>query len=106
MKGQQMYRISKVDTRIYVKGFSGVLVYKAMYAILMALGVFVGLYLLTSPFVALLVVMPVLMMVLYRLSKIQQTLGPEGFQKQQSAKKLPHFISIKQELSQFINLKS
>ncbi|MBS2210707.1 DUF4133 domain-containing protein [Carboxylicivirga mesophila] len=99
MKGKPVYRISKVDTRIYVKGFSGVLVYKAMYAILIALGVFVGLYLLTSPFIALLVV-PLLLVALYRLNKLQQTLGPDGYQKRQIARQLPAFISIKQEIKQ------
>jgi hypothetical protein len=100
MKGKPVYHISKVDTRIYVKGFSGVLVYKAMYAILIALGVFVGLYLLTSPFIALLVVVPLLLVTLYRLNKLQQTLGPDGYQKKQMAKQLPAFISIKQEIKQ------
>ena len=106
MKGRQTYRISKVDTRIYVKGFSGLLVYKAMYAILISLGVFVGLYLLTSPFIALMVVVPVLMFVLYRLNQIQQNLGPDGYQKKQTAQKLPQFISIKQEIRQVINFKN
>ncbi|WP_439185416.1 hypothetical protein [Carboxylicivirga taeanensis] len=100
MKGKSTFHISKVDTRIYVKGFSGVLVYKAMYAILIALGVFVGLYLLTSPFIALLVVVPLLLVALYRLNKLQQTLGPDGFQKKQIARQLPALISIKQEIKQ------
>ncbi|WP_430815902.1 hypothetical protein [Carboxylicivirga sp. RSCT41] len=103
MKGKKVYSISKVDTRIYVKGFSGVLVYKAMYAILTSLGIFVGLYLLTSPLIALLVVVPVLMVILYRLNKIQQSLGPEGYLKKQTAKKLPAFVSIKQEITQLLN---
>jgi uncharacterized membrane protein len=102
MKGKKVYPISKVDTRIYVKGFSGVLVYKAMYAILAALGIFVGLYLLTSPFIALLIVVPILMLILYRLNKIQQTLGPEGYQKKQTARQLPQFVSIKNQVKQLI----
>jgi uncharacterized membrane protein len=102
MKGRQTYRISKVDTRIYVKGFSGLLVYKAMYAILSALGVFIGLYLLTSPWIAIIVVVPVLMFALYRLNQIQQNLGPDGYQKKQTAKKLPHFVAVKKQLKQII----
>lgn len=103
MKGKSVYRISKVDTRIYVQGFSGILVYKAVYAIIIALGVFVGLYLLTSPFLALLIVVPLLMLVLYRLKRIQQTLGPGGYRKQQVAKQLPQFISVKHPLKHFVN---
>ncbi|MBK3518254.1 DUF4133 domain-containing protein [Carboxylicivirga marina] len=102
MKGKQLYRISKVDTRIYVKGFSGVLVYKALYAILSALGGFVLLYLLTSPYIAILVIVPILLMVLYRLNWIQQTLGPDGYRKRQSANKLPDFITIKQAVNTLI----
>jgi len=103
MKGTKMYRISKVDTRIYVKGFSGILVYKALYAILIALGVFTVFYLLTSPFIALFITVPILMIILYRLNKIQQTLGPKGYQKKQMARQLPHFVCLKQKLTSLIN---
>ena len=98
-----MYRISKVDTRIYVKGFSGILVYKALYAILIAFGIFTVFYLLTGPFTALFITVPILMIVLYRLNKVQQILGPEGYQKKQTARQLPHFVCLKQKLTSLIN---
>jgi len=103
MKGKKMYRISKVETQIYVKGFSGILVYKALYAILIAFGVFTTFYLLTSPFTALFITVPTLMIILYRLNKVQQTLGPKGYQKKQIARKLPHFVCLKQQLISLIN---
>lgn len=105
MKGQDNYHISKVDTKIYIKGFSGILVYKAMYAILIALVGFTLLYLLTGPWLAVLITVPLLFAVLYRLNTIQQTLGPEGYQKKQLARKLPDFISMPVPLTYALTVK-
>lgn len=102
MKGNKYYRISKVDTKLYVKGFSGILVYKALYAILIAFGVFTVVYLLTSPLLAIVLTIPPLLIVLMRLSKIQRTMGPDVYQKQKIAKGLPHFISVKYPLQSII----
>lgn len=98
MKGKNTYRISKVDTKLYVKGLSGILVYKALYAILLGFGMFTVFYLLTSPLLAIIITVPPLMLVLYRIHKIQHTLGADGYQKMKMAKKLPHFISVRQKL--------
>ncbi|AHW61478.1 protein of unknown function [Draconibacterium orientale] len=38
------YTIQKIDTNLYIKGFSGQLVYLALYGILLTLIVFVVLY--------------------------------------------------------------
>lgn len=95
MKGRQSFRISKVDTDIYVKGFSGVLVYKAVYTLLTAFGGFTVIYLLTSPFWAVLMTIPYLLVVLTRLNKIQKKVGSDGYQKLKIAQKLPHFLSIR-----------
>ncbi|MCU4176976.1 hypothetical protein [Carboxylicivirga sp. N1Y90] len=102
MKGKKHYRISKVDTKLYVKGFSGVLVYKALYAVLISFGGFTVIYLLTSPLLAVFLTVPLLLFVLYRLSKIQRTMGPEAYQKQKIAKQLPQFISMKHPLKKII----
>ncbi|MGQ1787504.1 hypothetical protein [Saccharicrinis sp. GN24d3] len=95
MKGKKTFRISKVDTDIYVKGYSGVLVYKALYALLVGFVGFTVVYLLTGPYPAVLLTVPVLFVVLARLSKIQKTLGPAGYEKKKIAKKLPAFVSIR-----------
>jgi hypothetical protein len=42
------------------------------------------------------------MFTLYRLNQIQQNLGPDGYQKKQTAKKLPHFVAVKKQLKQII----
>ncbi len=103
MKGKSSFRISKVDTKIYVKGFSGVLVYKALYALLIAFGGFTVIYLLTSPFLAVFLTVPILLIVLIRLGKIQKTMGPEGYQKMKIAKKLPQFVSIRFRIKSLID---
>ena len=103
MKGKPTFRIGKVDTRIYVKGFSGALAYKALYGILIALGAFTAIYLLTGPFPAILSTVPALSIFLVRLSKVQRNLGPEGYQKKKIAKRLPGFVSVRHRLKKLMD---
>nr|WP_321411543.1 DUF4133 domain-containing protein [uncultured Carboxylicivirga sp.] len=102
MKGKEYYHISKVDDRIYIKGFSGVLVYKALYTILGAFGGFTVLYLLTGPLPAVVLVVPSLLLILYRLNILQKTYGPEGYQKRRMSRRLPDFVSVKRRPSTYL----
>jgi len=103
MKGKDHYHISKVDDRIYIQGFSGILVYKAMYAILTAFGGFTVLYLLTGPWPAVMLTVPSILITLYRLNVIQKTYGPEGYLKMKMSRKLPDFISLHQKPSDYLS---
>lgn len=95
MKGKEYYHISKVDDRIYIKGFSGVLVYKALYTILAAFGGFTVLYLLTGPLIAVFLIVPALLIALYRLNKLQKKYGPDGYMKKRMSGRLPDFIIVR-----------
>ncbi len=94
----ERFTIQKVDTDLYIKGLSGPLVFRALYGILIALGVFIALYLLIGPLTAVLVSVPPLFIHLLRLGKIQKSQGPKGYAKMKMAGKLPHFIRIKRRL--------
>lgn len=89
------YPIKKIDTRLYIKGLSGPLVFRALYGIIGAFFGFSGLYILLGVFPAILLVIPAFFAYLYRLNKIQKQYGPEGWGKRQTARKLPQFISCK-----------
>ena len=94
------YRLQKVDTNLYIKGLSGALVFKALYGILAAFLLFVCLYILIGTFTAILVCVPSFFVWLYRVSQIQKKYGPAGWDKKQTAKKLPEFILIKRRIHQ------
>jgi hypothetical protein len=92
------FPIQKVDTDLYIKGLSGPLVFRALYGILIALGVFVALYLLIGPLTAVLISVPPLFIHLLWLGKIQKNPGPRGYAKRKMAAKLPQFIRVKRRL--------
>jgi hypothetical protein len=89
------YPIQKLDTNLYVKGFSGQLVYSALYGIIAVLLLFVLLYILTGTFVAVIICVPSFFTWLYRLNKIQKKYGHAGWDKKKISKQLPEFITIK-----------
>jgi hypothetical protein len=90
----------KVDTRLYIKGLSGPLVFHALYGIIGAFFGFSGLYILAGVFPAVLLTVPAFFVYLYRLNTIQKKYGPEGWGKKQTARKLPQFISCKRRICQ------
>jgi len=93
------YTIQKIDTDLYVKGFSGKLVYLAMYVII---GVFLGfviLYILAGALIAVLLCCPCLLGCLYRLQRIQKLYGANGWEKKRVARQLPGFIFTKRRLA-------
>ena len=92
------YPIKKVDTRLYIKGLSGPLVFRALYGIIAAFFGFSGIYILMGGFPAVLLIIPAFFFYLYRLNRIQKTYGSEGWGKKQFAKKLPQFISCKKRV--------
>ncbi|WP_299578016.1 DUF4133 domain-containing protein [uncultured Sunxiuqinia sp.] len=92
------YPVKKVDTRLYIKGLSGSLVFRALYGILAAFFGFSGIYILWGVFPAVLLVVPMFFTYLYRLHKIQAKYGPEGWDKKRTARKLPQFISCKRRI--------
>ncbi|WP_372755247.1 DUF4133 domain-containing protein [Labilibaculum sp.] len=94
------YRIQKIDTSLYVKGFSGELVYLALYSIVGTFILFVLLYILTGVFPAVAICFPSFFAVLYRLNRIQKKYGHKGWNKKRYAKKLPQFISVKRRICQ------
>lgn len=96
----ESYPIQKVDTSLYVKGFSGKLVYLALYCILASFLLFVVLYILIGTFSALLICCLVFFGSLYRISKIQKKYGPKGWEKKKNARKLPDFILVKRRICQ------
>ena len=87
--------IQKIDTNLYIKGFSGRLVYSALYGVIAALLLFVLLYILVGTFVAIIVCVPGFFAWLYRLNKIQKKYGHAGWGKKKNARQLPEFITIK-----------
>jgi hypothetical protein len=96
----ESYRLQKVDTNLYIKGLSGPLVFKALYGILAAFLLFVILYISIGTFTATFICVPSFFAWLYRVSQIQKKLGPAGWDKKQTAKKLPKFIPIKKRIHQ------
>lgn len=89
------YTIQKIDTNLYIKGFSGQLVYSALYGIIAALLLFVLLYILAGTLVAVIICVPSFFAYLYRLNKIQKKYGHAGWDKKKIARQLPEFITIK-----------
>lgn len=89
------YTIQKVDTNLYIKGFSGQLVYSALYGIIAALLLFVLLYITMGTFVSVIICVPLFFAYLYRLNKIQKKYGHAGWGKKRIARQLPEFITIK-----------
>ena len=96
----ESYPVKKVDTRLYIKGLSGPLVFRALYGIIAAFFGFSGLYIVVGVFPAVLLVVPAFFAYLYRLNIIQKKYGPEGWGKKQTARKLPRFISCKRRIHQ------
>ena len=96
----QAYPIKKVDTRLYIKGLSGPLVFRALYGIIASFLIFSALYILAGVFPAVLIGVPAFFGYLYRLNTIQKKYGPEGWGKKQTARKLPQFISCKRRIHQ------
>ena len=99
----ETYRIIKVDTRLYIKGLSGPLVFRALYGILTSFLLFTILYIFAGVFPSVLVCVPVCFFWLYRISTIQKKLGPDGWSKKGTACRLPQFICIKRRICQFHN---
>lgn len=91
--------IQKIDTNLYIKGFSGTLVFSALYGIIAALLLFVLLYISAGTFIAVIVCVPAFFAYLYRLSQIQKKYGHAGWAKKRMAKQLPQFITIKKRIN-------
>lgn len=96
----ESYQVQKIDTSLYVKGFSGSLVYLALYAVIGSFILFVILYILVGVFTALLICCPCFFTMLYRLNRIQKRYGHQGWSKKRHARKLPHFILVKRRICQ------
>jgi len=92
------YPVKKVDTRLYIKGLSGPLVFRALYGIIAAFFGFSGVYIILGVFPAVLLIVPAFFIYLYRLNRIQKKYGPEGWGKKQTARRLPRFISCKRRI--------
>ena len=94
----EAYPIQKIDTNLYIKGFSGQLVYLALYGIIAALISFVLLYILAGAFPAVVICTPSFFVYLYRINRIQKKYGHTGWGKKRVAKQIPRFITIKQRI--------
>ena len=94
------YQIQKIDTNLYIKGFSGPLVFSALYGVISALVLFVVLYIAVGTFIAVAACVPTFFVYLYRLNRIQKKLGHVGWDKKKVAKQLPQFVTIKQRIFQ------
>lgn len=94
------YTIQKTDTNLYIKGFSGKLVYLALYGILISLVLFVILYIAAGTFISVGTTVPAFFIWLYRLNRIQKKYGPSGWHKKRIARQLPQFITIKKRICQ------
>lgn len=92
------YTIQKVDTNLYIKGFSGQLVFLALYGIVVALLVFVFIYIAIGTFPAVAICIPAFFTWMYGLNRIQKKYGHTGWSKKRTARHLPHFITIKQRI--------
>ena len=99
----EAWPIKKVDTRLYIKGLSGPLVFRALYGIIAAFLLFSALYILIGVFPAVLIGVPGFFAYLYRINTIQKKYGPEGWGKKQTARKLPQFISCKRRIHQIFS---
>ena len=98
----QGYPIKKVDTRLYIKGLSGPLVFQALYGIIASFLLFTFLYIFAGVFPSLLLCVPSCFIWLYHINTIQKKLGPEGWSKKRTARYLPQFINIKRRTCQII----
>lgn len=94
------YLIQKIDTSLYVKGFSGKLVYLALYSMIGTFILFVLLYILAGVFYALVICSPCFFALLYRLKAIQKKYGHKGWDKKRHARKLAQFITVKRRICQ------
>ena len=94
------YAVQKVDTRLYVAGFSGAMVYSALYGMLGGFVLFVVLYILAGTFVAVGVCVPGCFAWLYHLNRIQKKYGSKGWHNRRIARQLPEFILIKGRICQ------
>ena len=94
------YPIQKVDTNLYIKGFSGPLVFLALYGVIATLVLFVPLYIFAGTFISVAVCVSAFFVYIYRLNRIQKNLGHVGWDKKRIAKQLPHFITIKRRICQ------
>jgi len=92
------YPVKKVDTRLYIKGLSGPLVFRALYGIIAVFFGFSGAYIILGVFPAVLLTVPAFFIYLYRLNRIQKKYGPDGWGKKQTARRLPQFISCKRRI--------
>jgi hypothetical protein len=95
------YTIQRTDTNLYIKGFSGQLVYLALYGIIVCLLLFVLLYIVVGTFISVGTCVPAFFFWLYRLNGIQKKYGHSGWHKKRIARQLPEFITIKQRISRF-----
>jgi hypothetical protein len=98
--------IQKIDTNLYIKGFSGQMVFRALYGIIGTLLLFVFLYILAGVFTSVLICIPAFFAWLFRLHRIQQKYGPDGWSKKKTSRQLPQFITIKQRIAQHENNES
>jgi hypothetical protein len=94
------YTVQKTDTDLYIKGFSGGLVFRALYGIITTLLLFVLLYILAGALTAVAVCVPAFFGYLFRLNRIQRKYGPDGWVKKKTARQLPQFITIKKRICQ------
>ncbi|SHE35528.1 protein of unknown function [Mariniphaga anaerophila] len=94
------YILRKIDTNLYIKGFTGAMVYQALYGILAALLLFVLLYVLSGAVIAVVVCVPAFFWWLFRLTRLQQKYGPDGWAKKKTVRQLPRFVTIKKRISQ------
>jgi len=94
------YQIQKIDINLYIKGFSGPLVFSALYGVIASLIGFVLLYITAGTFPAVAVCVPAFFAWLYRLNRIQKKYGHTGWGKKRISKQLPQFITIKQRICQ------
>ena len=100
------YIVQKIDTNLYIKGFSGQMVFRALYGIIGTLILFVFLYILAGVFTSVLICIPAFFAWLFRLHRIQQKYGPDGWSKKKTSRQLPQFITIKQRIGQYENHES
>ena len=91
----KIFTIQKIDTNLYIKGFSGGLVYSALYGIIASLLLFVLLYIMAGTFFFVVICVPLFFAYLYRFNQIQKKYGHSGWAKKRITKQLPEFITIK-----------
>jgi len=96
----ETYKIIKVDTRLYIKGLSGPLVFRALYGIIASFLFFTILYIFAGVFSSLFFCVPACFIWLYHINMIQKKLGPDGWSKKRTARYLPQFIDIRRRTCQ------